>query len=126
MRKQEEPVVGTSLELPMNLPNAGTGTKAISVDANEAAILYAVRSGEHAQEAVLKAARVHLGKSRMTSQLRVSLEAAIASLRRKGLLIDEEAEFFASEEGRTAALSTYTPRVSSGRKRRPRTYRRRW
>jgi very-short-patch-repair endonuclease len=108
----------------INQAEGATATSSISVDTNEAAILRAVRSGQHEREAVLNTARVHLGKSRMGAQIRRSLEAAIISLASRGLIVMEEAEVFASEEGRTATLSTYAPRVSTGRKRRFRTYRR--
>ena len=101
-------------------------TKAVSVDTNEAAILRAVRSGVHDHEAVLNLARVNLGRSRMSAQIRRSLEAAIVSLNRKGLVTTQESELLASDTGRTALLSTFTPRVSSGRKRRSYGYGRRW
>lgn len=90
-----------------------------SVDTNEAAILRAVRSGEHEREAVLSsAARVRLGKFRLGSQIRRSLEAAIVSLAQRGLVVVEEAEVFATEEGRMAILSVHIPPASSARKRR--------
>jgi very-short-patch-repair endonuclease/DNA polymerase III delta prime subunit len=104
---------------PIDAANGATATS-ISVDTNEAAILHAVRSGEHQRDAVLSAARVHLGKSRMGRLILQSLEAAIASLARRNLLFVEEGEIFASEEGRTATLSAYAPRVSSRRKTRVR------
>jgi very-short-patch-repair endonuclease len=122
MREQDAPGVAVAAT---DAPNTTATVKLISMDVNEAAILYAVRSDEHEREAVLNAARVHLGHSRMGPQIRRSLEAAIVSLSRKRLVVVEESELFASEEGRTATLSTYTPRVSSGRKRRSYGYRRR-
>lgn len=100
--------------------------KAIAVDVHEAAILRAVRADVHDRFAVLDAARANLGKARMGSQIRRALEAAVGSLVGKGLLVVEDLEVFATETGRTAALTTYAPRVSSGRKRRSYSYRRRW
>lgn len=117
----EEPAVP-----PMTTPPTPTNNKTISVNTNEAAILRALRSGVHDRDEVLSAARVHIGKSRMGAQIRRSLETAILSLGAKGLLVTEESELFASDDGRMAVLSTYTPRVSSGRKRRAYGYRRRW
>lgn len=120
MQEEDAPAVIGAI----NNTSGATGTTSISVDTNEAAILRAVRSGEHEREAVLNTARVHLGKSRMGAQIRRSLEAAVVSLAHRGLIVMEEAEVFASEEGRTAALSTYAPRVSMARKRPFRAYRR--
>jgi very-short-patch-repair endonuclease len=101
-------------------------TKTLAVDTNEAAILRALRSGVHEREEVLNSARVNLNRSRMGQQIRRSLEAAILSLGAKGLLVIEGSELFASDHGRTAFLSPYQPRVSSGRKRRSYGSRRRW
>jgi very-short-patch-repair endonuclease len=117
----------TSMSVPgaVASPNSPK-TKAIAVDRFEAAILLALRAGVHDHDAVLNAARANLGKSRMGSQIRLSLETAITSLSGKGLLVVEDSELFASDLGRSAALATYTPRVSSGRKRRSYSYRRRW
>jgi very-short-patch-repair endonuclease/phosphate starvation-inducible protein PhoH len=111
---------------PMTAPPGMATHEAISVDTNEAAVLRALRSGMHDREEVINAARVNLGKSRMGAQIRRALETAILALGAKGLLVSEESELFATDDGRTAILSTYTPRVSSGRKRRPYGYRRRW
>src|SRR5260370_496411 len=105
---------------------ATSATKTLAVNTNEAAILRALRSGVHEREDVLNSARVNLNRSRMGQQIRRSLEAAILSLGAKGLLVIEGAELFASDDGRTALLSTYQPSVSSGRKRRSYGYRRRW
>ena len=105
------------------------GVKTINVSTAEAAVLRAVRSGVHDRAEVLKSARVSLGKARLGAQIRLSLEAAMVSLQTKGLLNEllnaEDSEIFATDEGRTATLSTYSPRISSGRKRRSYRYQRR-
>jgi len=91
--------------------------KPISVTVDEAAVLRALRGGARDRIDVLNAARVHLGRSRLGSQIRGSLEGAIRSLEQRRLVISEDSELFATNEGRDAVLSAYTPRVSSGRKR---------
>lgn len=118
---EEEPNLWTK-----TASTATSATKTLAVNTNEAAILRALRSGVHEREDVLNSARVNLNRSRMGHQIRRSLEAAILSLGAKGLLVIEGAELFASDDGRTALLSTYQPSVSSGRKRRSYGYRRRW
>jgi very-short-patch-repair endonuclease len=110
-----EPEPANDLVVPIQA--VGAPSKAVTVSSYEAAILRALRSGACDRREVLNGARVHLGKARMGAQIRRSLEAAVGSLERRRLLVIEESELFATDESRTAALSTYTPRVSSGRKR---------
>jgi len=107
-------------------------TKAISVSNHEAAVLRAIRGGARDRANVLNGARVHLGKARLGNQIRRSLEAAITSLEQRKLVVSEESELFATDDGRNATLSEYVPRVSSGRNRnyygrtRRYSYARRW
>jgi very-short-patch-repair endonuclease/KaiC/GvpD/RAD55 family RecA-like ATPase len=99
------------------LPASSTTVQTIDVSTYEAAILHALRSGVRNRTEVLNAARINLGKARLGRQIKESLETAIGSLERRKLVIHEDAELFATDEGRTATLSTYAAHVSSGRKR---------
>jgi very-short-patch-repair endonuclease len=91
--------------------------RSIRVDSYETAILRAVRSGLSGRAEVLRAARTGLGKARLGSHLKRSLEAAIESLEKRKLVVIEELELFVTDEGRTPDLSTYSPGVSSSPKR---------
>jgi very-short-patch-repair endonuclease len=80
----------------------------------EGAILHALRQGEKAKEATLRAARIHLGYSRLGSNLRHALTNAINVLSQRELIRIEEDELFATEAARTADIVTYSiPRPSS-------------
>lgn len=101
-------------------------TSSIAVNAHEAAVLQSVRADLHERSAVLQGARERLGKARMGSQIRRSLEAAVSSLVAKKLLSVEDSELFATAAGRTVELTVYAPSSASGRRRRSYRYRRRW
>jgi very-short-patch-repair endonuclease len=117
---------------PVETASGVVPAKAISVGPYEAAVLRTIRGGACDRTDVLNGARVHLGRSRLGSQIKRSIEAAISLLEQRKLIVSEDSELFATDEGRNASLSEYTPRVSSGRKRsyygRPRRpgYSRRW
>jgi very-short-patch-repair endonuclease len=83
----------------------------LRVSSYEAAILHALRSGAKDRGEVLVSARIHLGKARLGSQIRGSLEAAISSLENRKLVVGEDGELFSTEDGRTADLSTYPAHV---------------
>lgn len=125
-RALSEPPDDEELAVPPTTTSTTVANKVISVSTNEAAILRALRSGARDREEVFNAARVNLGKSRMGPHIRRALEAAVLSLGAKGLLVTEESELFATDDGKVATLSTYTLRASTGRKRRSYGYRRRW
>ena len=73
----------------------------------EAAVINALRSGETQRDAVLRAARSHLGLARLGSLTRRALEDAIKVLTARKLLIIEDGELFASEHARTGSITTY-------------------
>jgi very-short-patch-repair endonuclease len=99
------------------LEPSDVNVQTINVNTYESAILHALRSGARNPDEVLNAARINLGKARLGSRIRQSLETAIGSLESKKLIIHEDSELFVSDEARTAILSTYAAHVSSGRKR---------
>jgi very-short-patch-repair endonuclease len=107
----------SSASPPARAATDGIATRSLSVNSYEAAVLHALRGGAHERNEVLQAARVHLGRTRLGSQIKRSLETAIRSLQQRKLVSSDDSELFASEEGRTASLSSYKPGVSSGRKR---------
>src|SRR5262249_2516376 len=95
---------------------AVASTKAITVNAYEAAVLKALRGGAADRENVLRAARIHLEYKALGSRIRASIEGAISALQARKLIAIEESELFAIGDGKDATLSITAPRFSRRRR----------
>ncbi len=82
------------------------------VDAQEAAIISALKDGASDVEAVMRGARTHLGHSRLGPRIRSALEHSIAMLRSRGVIFGEENEYFLSESARVSRVSVRVARGS--------------
>ena len=82
------------------------------VDAQEAAIISAMKDGASDVEAVMRGARTHLGHSRLAPRIRSALEHSIAMLRSRGVIFGEENEYFLSESARVSRVSVRAARGS--------------
>ena len=110
------------------IPNGGLSH---TVTSYEAAIIKALKGGLKERESVLKSASEHVGRTRLTPQLRIILEAAVAKLEARKLVLMEDGEIFLAGVARTASFLTHDPPsqlqdlYKHGRRRRyPRRYRR--
>ena len=85
------------------------------VDAQEAAVISALKDGASDLEEVVRGARTHLGHSRLGPRIRSALEHSVAMLRSRGVIYGEENEYFLSEAARGARISVRVAR-SRGRR----------
>jgi len=99
----------------------------------EAAIVGSLKEGAHEREEVFRRARALAGHGRLGPQIRISLEGAVESLSRKGLVVVEDDDIFATDRTKAAAIQVETPirprpRTSrpASRRRNSRSYRRRY
>jgi very-short-patch-repair endonuclease len=88
---------------PLPPPPSASG-KAYSVSAYQGAIVQAMRADNRDTEAVLRAARIALGYSRLGPRIREGLLLASRQLSQMGLIAVEDGEYFLTPEGRAAQL----------------------
>jgi very-short-patch-repair endonuclease len=81
----------------------------VSITRNEAALILAVKEGAHDIDEAMRSARGHLGYSRLGSQIRLSLDQAISSLERRGLLKREDDRLFLSGQALNADVTVPPP-----------------
>lgn len=130
----EDPIVDNPTDTPATKteheayqPQAGPKVR---VDEIELAILEAIRAGARDRKQVFRLARIRLGHGSLGSRIRASLEQAVESLMKKGILRDEEEElFFRNGETRDSQYEVqpvWRPSHYSPRRRRRRYSNRRW
>jgi very-short-patch-repair endonuclease len=102
-----------------------------TVTSYEAAIIKGLKAGLKERQTVLKSAAEHVGRTRLSPQLRRSLEDAVATLEARKLVLIEDGELFLAEDARIASFlirdspSQMPSRTQQGRSRnRYRRYRR--
>jgi len=92
-------------------PERNAQVKSFDVDVYEAAIIRAMKEGATAKEDIFKSSREYLGRSRLGSQIRLSLEDALSSLQTRKVIVCEDNEFFFASDDFKKAL--YIPTLIS-------------
>ena len=93
------------------------------VSAEDDAVFRAVKSGAVEEDDVLREARDLLGRKRLTSKLRLELQAAGLRMNHSGLLAIEEGEYFLTVVGRQVTTVAQSSHVTQPRRPRSRTRR---
>ena len=81
-----------------DLPPSTSEIRRVSEEAD--AVFRAVKGGAVEEEDVLREARDLLGRKRLTSKLRLELQAAALQMNHSGLLVIEEGQYFLTTAGR--------------------------